>query len=290
MKTNFNPPFDCLLCGKKLNTNKSRSQHLIKKHNIQPKDYYDQHIKTKEEGHCLTCKGDIQWKAGKGYHRFCSASCAMQNIEIQKKINNIETNNQRSNNYKNKTKEDILIENKKREETNLIKYGVIYPMKNNIIKNKRIINTLKKYGVKHTSMLKEVQEKRLSHQPDFFIGKPYILPSNKIIYVLGYENNFLDYVFQNKLINEEDFDFKKRAFKYQDCNQIKHYYPDFYIPKFDLFIEIKSTYVMQRLQGINNCLLKENSVKESGHNYILILDNNFKEFEEYIKILSQGKI
>jgi len=283
MKTTFKPPFNCKICDKKLKSNKSRSQHLIKKHNIQPKDYYDKYLKTEGEGICKTCEKEITWKAGKGYFDYCSSTCAMKDPLIYQKVNNKESKLKKHKTLKNKPQSIIDLETQKRIKTNLERYGVSHQMQRPEIKLQRIQTTINRYGVHHTSCLSSVQEKRLKNQADFFVGKLYILPSGKKIYVLGYENIFLDHVFQNKLLDEKDFNFKKKGYKYKEGNNVRYYYPDFYIPKYNLIVEIKSTYVMEKLQGIKNCLLKENTIKKAGYNYILILDNNFEEFEKFIK-------
>jgi len=62
--------------------------------------------------------------------------------------------------------------------------------------------------------------------------------------------------------------------------QIDYYFPDFYIPKLNLIIEIKSWYT-EKLD--KNVSLKEQACKNQGYNYIRILDNNFENFNNYLK-------
>ena len=60
----------------------------------------------------------------------------------------------------------------------------------------------------------------------------------------------------------------------------KTYHPDFYLKDFDLVIEIKSTYWFNKHKEL--CLEKEKYTK-LNHNYIIILDKNYEEFETIIK-------
>jgi len=67
----------------------------------------------------------------------------------------------------------------------------------------------------------------------------------------------------------------------------KHiYHPDFYLPEYDLVVEIKSTYWYNVHKG--KCLLKEEYTKKE-HNYILILDKNYLEFDMFINNFNPSK-
>ena len=109
--------------------------------------------------------------------------------------------------------------------------------------------------------------------------KPYTLPSGKIIKLQGYEPQFLDYVFENKLYKEEDFDFSTKRIQYVFNNKNHYYFPDFYIPKDNLIIEIKSTYILKR-QGNERNIAKHNATIKSGYKYLMLIDNNFKEINK----------
>jgi len=397
--------YKCEICGILLKSNKSRSQHVQKAHNIQPKDYYDRFLKKDGEGFCKTCKTEIQWKPGKRYSRYCSASCAMKDPEIQKHINNKETNEIRSQKYKNKSREDIEKESQKRIVTNLERYGkkghgrnpvdltiskpelfdVNKPFKcqlcnrtfdhrnglsnhikkhnisfieyydkylkkdgENICKvcgtktnfnkgsyniycsikcstndntekiteslkklyigndelrrkislgvkescktrtqedidranNKRKQTCLNLYGETNISKLENIQEKKIINS---LKSKKYIMPSGKIIYVKGYEDKFLDYIFNNKLCTEDEIVVYPHSIKYIDEHGTwRLYFPDFYIPKWNLIVEVKSTYVIKHYQGEENFKLKEVFTIISGFNYISIIDNNFDSFIEIV--------
>ena len=61
----------------------------------------------------------------------------------------------------------------------------------------------------------------------------------------------------------------------------KIYYPDFYIPKYNLIIEIKSMYYYNLHTEMN--LAKQKACIEQGYNFIFIIDKNYTEFENIIK-------
>jgi hypothetical protein len=106
-------------------------------------------------------------------------------------------------------------------------------------------------------------------------SKKYTLPSGKVIHVQGYEDNFLNYVFNNNILQEEDFDFQNiPRFKYAD---VKHYYPDFYIPKHNIIVEIKSEYTLQQSDK-----RKYASIDIEKYKFIIIVDKEYQEFDKLI--------
>jgi hypothetical protein len=113
--------------------------------------------------------------------------------------------------------------------------------------------------------------------------KEYVLPSSKIVKLKGYEPYFLDYVFKNNILREEEIVYIPQRIKYIQNNKIRHYYPDFYIPKLNLIVEIKSKYILN-LQTKENVSLKELATKTAGFNYCIVLDNDFTTFNKYFNI------
>ena len=108
--------------------------------------------------------------------------------------------------------------------------------------------------------------------------KSYILPSGKIINIQGYEPQFLDYVLSNKLLQEGDIVFHPKCIKYKEGIKDRRYFPDFYIPKFNLIVEIKSMWIASK-QTAANLYLKQQATLAKGFNYILIIDNDFTEIK-----------
>ena len=109
--------------------------------------------------------------------------------------------------------------------------------------------------------------------------KPYILPSGTIIKLQGYEPLFLDYIFQNNLLDEQEIVYHPPRIEYIINDNDKHYYfPDFFIPKYNLIIEIKSSWILKK-QGIDIVARKKDATIKNNFKYLLILDNNFDEYK-----------
>lgn len=177
----------------------------------------------------------------------------------------------------------------KRQQTCLKKYGTKCCLQNNDIKIKTEATNIKKFGVKYPSQNKEIQRKITQTS---IKSKIYILPSGQKIWKMGYEPKFLDYIFKNNILLETEIDYFPNGIKYLDHQNIERFYfPDFYIPKWNLIIEIKSTYT---IKFDENILLKEQCVYQQGYRYCLIINDtksrqlNFTKFDDFV--LNNSKI
>lgn len=101
--------------------------------------------------------------------------------------------------------------------------------------------------------------------------KDYILPSGKLIRIQGYENYILDYLLKNNIYKEEDFKFDKHLIVKYNYNGIKSYITDFFIPKQNLIIEVKSLYVVMKEFEKNKA--KFNACINQGYNFICLIYN-----------------
>lgn len=61
---------------------------------------------------------------------------------------------------------------------------------------------------------------------------------------------------------------------------IRVYYPDFFLPEYNLIVEIKSTYTFEKY--LNKNTAKKEKCIELGFNFIFIIDKDYKEFEYFI--------
>lgn len=141
--------------------------------------------------------------------------------------------------------------------------------KNGFTEEQREIS-LRKYGVEHISQVPEFFEKM---NKVTYKHKDYVFPSGKKIKVQGYEDYALDYLLiiydESEIITETT---KIPQITYFDANNKQHkYYPDFFIPKDNLIIEVKSIYTMRAKFYTN--LLKAQASKSEGFNFrFLIFD------------------
>lgn len=168
----------------------------------------------------------------------------------------------------------------KTKSTCLIKYGFMYALQSDVVKMKIKNTCLRKYGVESTNQVLHIHKKKMK---SMFRKKSFILPSGKEILIMGEEDSFLKFVFQNQLLSEEIFDFdQKIVIDYTFNNKQHKYFPDFYIPIMNLIIEIKSSWVLG-LQGIDINKEKKNFTQQMGYEYIIIIDKNYTEFQNLIK-------
>lgn len=98
-------------------------------------------------------------------------------------------------------------------------------------------------------------------------------PSN-LKYQGTYELDFLERYY-NKVIIE-----KTSPIQYQLNENTHYYHPDFYLPKYNLIVEVKSTYTYE-YDLDKNIAKKEYSIK-SGFNFIFIIDKNYSELESIL--------
>lgn len=74
--------------------------------------------------------------------------------------------------------------------------------------------------------------------------------------------------------NSIDFEYESKAFKYEYNNSKKIYYPDFYLPKYDLYCEVKPKAFISDLTNA-----KAEAVKCDGHNFMYITENELSNLD-----------
>lgn len=170
--------------------------HLKKEHNMTMREYYDKHFKKEGEGICKECgKPTTIRRFNVGYRDFCSVQCTNKNKEVRKKM---------SKSHLNKTPEEKQIIIKKREQTNIEKFGVSYYSEldeTKKIKRKKMLN-------KDYEKYKELFEKQN-------ITIKEVLNS-KLVCTCNECNN--DFVIQKQMINKRVNRKEKICIK---CNPLK---------------------------------------------------------------------
>ena len=183
----------------------------------------------------------------------------------------------------------------KKERTIMSKHGVKNYTQSDDFKNKSKNTCIKKYGHKFYQSSDEYKNKIIQtcierygcenvmqHKDYFDIQSSSSLkikkhePSN-LSYQGTYELDFLE-KYYNKL-NIEKIN-PIIYFLYEN----KHYYhPDFYLPEYNLIVEIKSNYTYY-FDVSKNLAKKEFSIK-NGYNFIFIIDKDYSELDNLIKSL-----
>ena len=148
----------CCICSKSFARFNGLARHLKVQHNLSPKDYYDQFLKTETDGKCLKCGNDTSFiKLAKGYQKYCSKNCANTD---EKRITKSKNTFQRNYGDKNSDNHKRLIRDRK--ETNLKLYGVDYPQQRQEAKQQASIQHTKRWKEHHDEYIIKSQEKSLS--------------------------------------------------------------------------------------------------------------------------------
>jgi hypothetical protein len=184
-------------------------------------------------------------------------------------------------------------QNNLRKDTWQKKYGVDNPAKSKEIIDKTATAYLKKTGYKTPMHNPEVVNKvRATFMDNEGKGKHnkayrykvYNFSSGKQILIQGYESGALDNYLLNiyneneienniKIINTFNF-----TYGISSSNIPRHYTPDFYIKKDNLFIEVKSLYFYNK--NLASIFLKAKSVIDKGYNFYLLISNDNKKFKK----------
>ena len=166
--------------------------------------------------------------------------------------------------------------------TYLKNYGVENPLQSQIVKDKCKETNLKRYGFEYSSQNSEVMERMIK---GMYKSKQYIMPSENIISIQGYENYALDELLNLEQICENDIITgctNVPTIWYNDENGKKRrHYVDIFIPSQNRCIEVKSTWTAK----LNNhtIFLKQKAAKELGYKYeIWVYDNNKTKVELFI--------
>ena len=130
---------------------------------------------------------------------------------------------------------------------------------------------VERFGVGNPSQSAEIHEKKIKNS---YKSKKFVFPSGREVYVRGYEPEaimlLLEKYRENDIITETS---QIPFFTYFECDGSRHiYFPDIYIPKDNLIIEVKSEYTYRGFIGwYETNLLKEKSVRDAGYDYRLMI-------------------
>jgi len=154
------------------------------------------------------------------------------------------------------------------KKTNLKKYGVEYPSQSDEIRFKMGETSLKNYGFEYPTQNREHYYNRLKNSVD----RHYI---EELHYQGSYEKDFI-MRYKDKVKIENGL-----SIEYYYLDEKKIYHSDFYIPEYDLVVEVKSTYWFDIHK--EQCKAKEEYTKKS-HNYIMVLDKNYDILDAIVSL------
>ena len=119
------------------------------------------------------------------------------------------------------------------------------------------------YGTENPSQNSDVNEKRLKSSFKYGLYQD-------ISYQGTYELDFLINFHEKYKIE------KPKSIKYNYNGKTKIYYPDFYLPEYNLIVEIKNSWLLKR----DFLILEEKrkAVLLNDLKYIIIVDKNYEDF------------
>ena len=231
---------------------------------------------TIETPKCDSCKlNNKKWQIYKHEYGYCSQSCACKESLIKTSKSLGVTNPFQLESIKEKSKKTLIS-----------KYGVDNISKLDSIKEQKIKTTMKNYNRPHNVgdnsvlMMKKYNVKSPAHLTDVFekiqynrfkIRHQLITPSGKIVNMQGFEAPVYN-ILISEGYKEEDIRYRKSEMPkifYIHNGKKKRYYPDFFISKENLIIEVKSKYTYEIELEKNN--LKEQASKNMGYNYRIVI-------------------
>lgn len=216
----------CKHCGKAFHSYIGLSKHL-KRQNISSEVYYDTYIKTPSEGMCKMCGKPTRFNGiSHGYSTYCSAKCSNADPVVKKKMANSARN------------------------TYLEKYGVENISQLEEIKEKKEQTFKERYGVRNVLQFPNVIKK--SHSKEVVEAQKETRRKT-LLEKYGVENTFqirdsvLKIYGKNKSEPEKQFEeyLSKHNIEYipQYKSESYPYFCDFYLPKFDTYIELNLHWV-----------------------------------------------
>lgn len=292
---------NCEICKKEFNNVNGLSKHLNNQHDdISKIDYYVKYINLSSR--FCECGAEKKFRnLGIGFLNFCSHKCYIKYSEPTKywegKIQPKDMVNKRI------THTDQQSKQQKRESTLLERYGdKKYNNKekisssnkgkklpprtkehtDNIVKSKKLNNTLNHSNDTKKKIRQKINALYQSDDAPVTLAEPsrgkhktgYI---NNMFYRSSYEKIFIEYCIQNniEIISAETKEFRV---KYFNNNHQHFYYPDFYLPDYDIIVEIKPK---QRIHEPIN-VLKFNEAKKI-YNFKIITENELLNLDDYFK-------
>lgn len=159
----------------------------------------------------------------------------------------------------------------KSAETCKARYGVSAPQMNTDIKLKSRESCIEKYGVGNVMQSVEIFERNVKNQ---LKSKIFKFPSGTEVTVQGYEPFALSKLLES--FTENDIIVGKSGMpfiKYFADNVERRYFPDIYIPKTNMIIEVKSVWTMNTNRPRN--IAKQDACLDAGYNFkFMIFDKD----------------
>lgn len=260
---------ECKVTSKKFKSARGFLNHL-RTLNMTSKEYYDRFYKSSEEGICY-CGRETKYH-GFSYKKYCSDVCAMKSEEHRESVSKRFKNNPdalKSFRLKRKSKY-VDVNLKKRRETiekkakelglTLEEYYSQHSKKafHNMPPEKVVERTLKAMNTKE---FKKSFGGRSGYKKYKFF--------DEYVSLQGYENIVLQSLIEDFKMQKEDIMVGKSNIPIIKYGKNKMYFPDFFLPKQNLLIEVKSKYTLQ--QHLDVVIEKCKASVEQGYSILLLV-------------------
>ena len=219
-----------------------------------------------EKPKCAECATNTKFiTLAKGYSNFCSLFCANNNKEKQKKTDKTKLKKYGNSNYNNRTKF---------KQTNLEKYGDEYYNNNKQIKKSLKEKTLKewhqirtqqketlfnRYGAENYNNRNQMKTTKLkNYGQSNYVNVDKMMETKRKRGISPFGRNcgiYKEFYYESKwelafikycLKNDVKIERNSTGFEYWYLDKKRKYYPDFYLPEVDQYIEIKNNYLLKQ--------------------------------------------
>lgn len=260
----------CLIDNRKFTTCRAFLNHL-RELKITSKQYYDRYHKKDTEGICY-CGKETKYH-GFSYKKYCAASCAMRSLEHRKAVSERFINNPEAliSFRSSRVGVDPNIEKRRKtieDKANSLGMTVFeYHSQHSIQAHKNVSAETKTLAVLKGMKTKEENEsycdgRSFYRKVDFF---------GEQVNLQGYEPIVLNWLINEYNLGKFDINIGKSnipIIKYGE-NAKQMYFPDFYLPKKNLLIEVKSTYTL--FKHYENVMDKCQAAISSGYSILLLV-------------------
>lgn len=212
-------------------------QRGIKTNDIQESVYWLMHELSDYPKKCVECGNPVRFRSYSEAYMYerCSSKCANNSGEVKAQ----------------------------KEKSYMERFGVRHHLASDQSKRKIKDTCFKNCGYESNMQNKDLFLKNMKSQ---YRLKDYILPSGKIIKLMGYEPQVLAHLLETEYA-EEDFDFENIPSIRYDSNRV--YFPDFFIPKENLLIEVKSSWTYKT--DLEKNKLKAAASRQVGFKHITLI-------------------
>jgi endogenous inhibitor of DNA gyrase (YacG/DUF329 family) len=305
----------CLCCNFSAKNNRSLAAHIKYLHLLSNKEYYDTYIKSNTDGVCPICNKETSFRGGKGYLKYCSIRCASLDPEkrekqselmigkrqsqetIKKRIDNTDQNKKEENRKNtmlskyNSLSTDDALSDKEIEEKYLkisqANKGKLHSKEHHekVINSKRLNGTLL-HSEETKRKISEASRKYFSsdNPPITLSESKYKGRGHKCGYISGlyfrssYEETFIKYCIENS-IKIESAETKEFRIQYEIDGKNKMYYPDFYLPDYDVVVEIKPLSLLDfNMEKIDAACFE--------YSYVIITEEELADLDNFFNYLS----